>query len=398
MVSINRQIGSIFIVIGTEVGGGILALPILIAHLGFPIGCVIMFIAWLLMTYTALLICEVNLSVEDGAGFAGMAKRLLGSTGQFTVWFSFLMLLYTAMIAYISAAGSVFNANLHVGQNLIALIFVIFLGVFVILGTAVVDWVNRILLSFKLIVLLFVCAILLHNMHLSYLVPSFLRGKAILATIPVFITAFTSHIIIPPLVPYLRSDAKVLTRVIIIGSVIPLLLYVIWVAGILGVIPFTGENSFISLFARTKDANIGDILNLLKTNLHSELFYIPILLFSNISVTTSFLGVSFALYHFLIDGLKLKKLPKLQKITIAGACTFVIPLLVVWFFPNIFIKVLGYLGLFCSILLIVIPFFMIRKLKENKHIFKIRFTDNAFLVYTSLILGILVIIIQILPK
>ena len=138
-VSINRQIGSVFVVVGTEVGAGILALPILIAHIGFPLGCLVMFIAWLLTTYTALLICESNLAVADGSSFAGMAKHLLNGFGQLLVWVSFLMLLYTIMVAYISAAGSAFNTSFPIGQHLISLIFVALLGAFVVMGTSVVD-------------------------------------------------------------------------------------------------------------------------------------------------------------------------------------------------------------------------------------------------------------------
>jgi len=343
-VSINRQIGSIFVVIGTEVGAGILALPILIAHMGLPLGCCIMLVAWCLMTYTALLICEANLASSDGSSFAGMAKELLPPIGRFGVWVSFLLLLYTILVAYISAAGSAFNTTFPIGQH-----------------------------------------------HLTV---SFFNSKILLVALPVFVTAFSSHLIIPTLRTYLQSDAKVLSRVIIIGSIIPLILYLIWIIGVLGVIPLTGEHSFSQLFAKTHDANVGDILSLMKINLHNEVFYSPVSLFSNISVTTSFLGVSLALYHFLIDAFRLKRLNLVRKNILAIFLTFLLPLFIVWFFPNIFIKALGYVGLCCSVLLIIIPFFMIKTLRKRNHVFKIKWVNNNFFLYLSLILGCLVIIIQ----
>jgi len=393
-VSLNRQIGSIFIVIGTEVGAGILALPILIAHIGFILGCLIMLIAWALMTYTALLLCEVNLALEDGASFAGMAQRLLGWVGQTITWLSFLILLYTIMVAYISAAGSSFNTVIPLGQHMISLVFVIIFGSLVVIGTIMVDWANRILLSIKLLLLLFVCVVLTPSIQFGHLLPSFFNEHIILVALPVFVTSFTSHLIIPPLRTYLKSDAKALARSVIIGSIIPLVLYIIWITGILGVIPYTGENSFAVLFAKGTQANVGDILNLMRSNLHNEVFYAPVSWFSNISVTTSFLGVSLALYYFLIDGLKLRKLPALQKNIIATLLTFTIPLLVVWFYPNAFIKALGYVGLCCAVLLIVLPVFMIRKLKQQGHQFKISYINNDLFLYTALILGIIVILIQ----
>jgi amino acid permease len=395
-VSISRQIGSTFVVIGTEVGAGILALPILIAHMGFPLGSLVMLIVWALMTYTALLLAEANLALEDGVSFAGMAKQLLGFPGQVVVWLSFLVLLYTIMVAYISAAGSAFDTILHIGPHVISLVFVSVLATFVIIGTTAVDWVNRVLLSSKLLLLLFVCIVLTPHVHVGNLAPSYFNKAIILSALPVFVTSFTSHLIIPPLRTYLKSDAKAIARVVVIGSLIPLFLYIIWIMGILGVVPYSGENSFALLFAKGSQANVGDILKLMKANLHNEMFYAPVSWFSNISVTTSFLGVSLALYYFLIDGFKLRKLPALQKHVLASVLSFVLPLIIVWFFPNIFIKALGYVGLCCSVLLIIIPFFMIKRLRQQGHTFKISYINNRFFLYLSLILGIIVVLIQLL--
>jgi tyrosine-specific transport protein len=395
-VSINRQVGSILVVIGTEVGAGILALPILIAHMGFPLGCLVMFIVWALMTYTALLVCEANLACEDGVSFAGMANSLLGTTGQVVVWVSFMLLLYMIMTAYISAAQSAFDSILHVGAGVVSLLFVVILGSTVMMGTGMVDLVNRVLLGLKLLLLLFVCFILLPNVHAAQLLPTFFNTKILIVAVPVFVTSFVSHLVIPSLRTYLHSNAKVMARVILIGSAIPLILYLIWVIGILGVIPYFGANSFATLFATTNahDANVGDILNLMKVNLNNSLFYAPVLLFSNISVTTSFLGVSLALYHFVLDGFKLKRLPVLQKNIVGLFLTFVIPLLIVWFLPNVFLKALGYVGLCCSVLLVIIPVFMIRRLKQQGHQFKIYATNNNTLLNIALIMGILVVLIQ----
>ncbi len=393
-VSINRQIGSTFVVIGTEVGAGILALPILISHIGFPLGCLVMLVAWALTTYTALLICEVNLAMEDGASFATMAKNLLGTSGQIIVWFSFLFLMYSIMTAYISAAGSAFHTSFNIAPNTVSLIFVLLLGLFVVMGTATVDWINRILLSSKLLLLLYVCITLLPHINASNLLVSPFNHVVLLASLPVFVTSFISHLIIPPIRSYLKSDVKALTRVILIGSAIPLVLYILWIIGIIGVVPFTGANSFQDIASKGLQANVGDILTLMKANLNHDAFYKPVSWFSNISVTTSFLGVSLALYYFLIDGFKLQRLRTFGKNAVATMLTFILPLVVVWAFPNIFIKALGYVGLCCSVLLIIMPFFMIRKLKSKNHEFKIPYINNNVFLYLSLALGSAVVIIQ----
>lgn len=62
MSSFNKQFGAIFILIGTEVGAGVLALPLVVANFGFLYGCALLVIAWLIMMYTTFLICKLNLS------------------------------------------------------------------------------------------------------------------------------------------------------------------------------------------------------------------------------------------------------------------------------------------------------------------------------------------------
>lgn len=393
-VSLNRQIGSIFVVVGTEVGAGVLALPILIAKTGFLIGSVIMLCAWLLMTLTAIMLCELVTIFPNGTSFAGMAKGLLNSFWQFVVWVSFLALLYTIIVAYISAASSTFSVSFDINPKLISLIFVTILGLFVVLGVSYVDWLNRLLLSLKLLSLLFVCLVLMPHIKLDYVGSMLLDEKSILISIPVLVTAFTSHLVIPTLRTYLDSNLKVLLRVVIIGSIIPLILYFIWIIGVIGVIPHTGDNSFMTLFKAKSETNIGDILLLLKHYLNSSMLYFPISVFSNISVTTSFLGVALSLFYFIIDAFKLNKLHQYNKNIVASIFTFLLPLLVVYLIPDVFLHALSYVGLCCLVLLVIVPIVMVFKLKQNHHKFQIKFISNNIFLFILLVCGLLSIFIQ----
>ncbi len=393
-ISLNKQIGSVLVVVGTEIGAGVLALPIIIAQIGLLAGSIVMFISWLLMTYTALLVCETTLASVDGVSFAGIGRNLLNPFGQMVIWGSFLFLLYAIIVAYISGAVSAFSTELKINSHIISILFVFVLGTCVVLGTSVVDWVNRLLLGAKLIALISVGFVLLSHIKPANLTYSFFTMRSFIGSIPVFITAFTSHLIIPPLRTYLKSDTKILVRTVLIGSIIPLILYIIWIIGVMGIIPHTGINSFYSLFNQSRNPNVGDVLNLMNFNIHSSFIYLPVSIFSNISVTTSFLGVSLALFYFLIDAFKLHRLSKFKKNLAASILTFVLPLIVVWHAPDIFIKALGYVGLCCSILLIIIPFFMMQNLNKKNHSFKIKFINHPFLLWLSLILGVVVVVIQ----
>ena len=96
VITLNRLIGSIFILIGTEVGAGILALPILVAHYGvLTVGCALLFVTWLIMTYTTFVVCDINFSMPSGTNFAGMSQKIFGFWGLAVAWICMLLIFYS---------------------------------------------------------------------------------------------------------------------------------------------------------------------------------------------------------------------------------------------------------------------------------------------------------------
>lgn len=311
-IPLSKQLGCIMIVTGTEIGAGILALPIISAQLGFLMTTVIMLIAWLVMTYTSLLIADICLKMPEGTSFSNMAKRVLGLPGAIVAWLSFVILLYAISIAYISAASSAFNHIISsIPEHAWSLIFVCVFAAFVVMGVKAVDWVNRLLLTIKLVFLVIVCVFLLGIINPSNLLVEPVSLGVLVVALPVIVTSFTSHVIVPTLTDYLHKDAKVIFRVLIIGSLIPLFLYFLWLAAVLGVLPLTGPISFMSTVFDHKpidSANVGDILAALQSKIHMPFINISVNIFTDISVMTSYLSVSLALYHFNVDSYKLHRL------------------------------------------------------------------------------------------
>lgn len=392
--TLNRQIGSIFMIIGTEIGAGVLALPILIVHVGVYLGSVILIFAWALMLYTALLCCEANDAVEGDVSFATMARKFLGKGGKVFMTIVFWITLSSIAMAYISAAGSTFNHMFSMPEGLTSAIFVIFFGICVIIGTKTVDYVNRVLLSFKLIAFLIAIIMLFSAIKLINLSTS---GSitSIISSFPAIVCAFILHNIIPTIRTYLNYDRKILKRIVVIGSLIPLLLYILWVAAIIGNIPAHGSNSFEVLFAKGNSANVGDLLELLSLNAHNNMIMAAINFVATISVTTSFLGTSISLYHFVKDAFGHERSNIATHVIIPVILTFVVPLLIVLIYPDIFIITLSYAGVGATILFALIPILIMRKLIRQGHNFSMKMLGNPILLTLAFIFGLGVIFIQI---
>ena len=71
----TRTLGSIFIVAGTTIGAGMLAMPLAAAGVGFSVTLVLLVSLWALMCYTALLLLEVYKHVPADTGLGTMANR-----------------------------------------------------------------------------------------------------------------------------------------------------------------------------------------------------------------------------------------------------------------------------------------------------------------------------------
>jgi tyrosine-specific transport protein len=237
----------------------------------------------------------------------------------------------------------------------------------------------------KGLVLLLLIALLMPHVDFSLVLSKNQGLHYILIALPILITSFGFHIVIPSIRQYLGPDPKKLRCVILIGSSAPLLLYLLWELSILGIIPLGGPASFHTI--EQQQSSIGGMLTMLEKILQLPLVSASANLFSDVAITTSFLGVSLGLYDFIIDGFKLNKSSASGK-TLGAILTFALPLGFALFYPQGFILALNYASIFVIILLIILPVLMVYCLRQqNKpQIYRVR-ASNGLLTFV-VILGI----------
>jgi tyrosine-specific transport protein len=78
----NRTLGSIFIVAGTTIGAGMLAMPLAAAGVGFGVTLLLLGTLWALMCYTALLLLEVYQHVPADTGWVHLPRAIWGATAS----------------------------------------------------------------------------------------------------------------------------------------------------------------------------------------------------------------------------------------------------------------------------------------------------------------------------
>ena len=353
----SKLIGGVLLIVGTSIGGGMLALPVSTASAGMLNSIVFLIFCWLVMTVGAFLILEVNLRLPRGSNMVSMAKSTLGLPGQIIAWVTYLLLLYTLLAAYISGGSDVFNGLLQrVHLNLpswaTSVLFTVLFSFIIYSGIRAVDYVNRGLMFGKLGVYLILIIIISPHVDIAALHGGSLQ--AITGSLMILLASFGFASIVPSLRDYFEDDIPALRKVILLGSLIPLFCYILWDAVIMGVVDREGENGLLALM--TSERPTSGLTEALSVAVQSQWITGFFGFFTSICMITAFLGVSLGLFDFLADGLKLRKAGSQGKAILA--LTFLPPLAVVLINPGIYLRAFSYAGVCCVILLLLLPIAM----------------------------------------
>ncbi len=339
-----------------------LALPIASAGIGFTTSIIIMLGLWALMAFTALLMLELHQYADKNATLHTLAKQILGKKGQWVATFAMLFLFYSLCAAYIAGGGAQFSERLAtwtgggVSPKVATVLFTLIVAIIVTFGTHAVDKVNRLLFVSKLVAMIIALSFLAPNVTQSYLLSMPVEQGFILAAIPVIFTSFGFHGSIPAVVNYLDGDTRSLRKAIIIGSSIPLIVYVFWQIVTLGVV---SQNELV------QSSGLTSLLNQLATTVQKSNISQLVGVFADLALLTSFLGVSLGLFEFLADSIKSKT--NNDNRSFAAMITFVPPLGFALFYPQGFIMALGYAAIALAVLAIFLPVLMVHKVRKSSN-------------------------------
>lgn len=362
--SLGHVFGGSLLIAGTMVGVGMLALPVATGDGGFFPAVAIYLVCWLFMLCTGLLLLEVCSWMPKEANLITMTERLLGPIGKSICWVVYLFLFISVMIAHVVGGGAVLSeiCGHAIPEWISTIIYVAIFSPIVYLGTKWVDKLNILLMTGIAITYFLFIAVSYEHVDSSLLVRSD-WSKAWLA-LPVLFTAFTFQVIIPTLMTYMDRNVKKVRLSIILGTSIPLVVYLVWEFLILGIVPADGPNGLIEASKKGWNAIMP-----LKELLGNPIVFAIGKAFAFLTMTTSYIALALAYLDFLADGLKVKK-TGIRKIMLCLA-VFIPPTIVALSYPHIFIIALGYAGGFsCAILFGLFPPVMVwvgRYIKKQGH-------------------------------
>ena len=357
-------LGGILLIAGSCIGAGMLALPVITGLSGFVPSVVMLILAWLFMTLTSFLLLEANLAIGHNLSLISIAEKTLGKGGKILCWLLFIFLFYSLSIAYIAASGSILQSIIadlfeyNLPDWIGSLLFTLAFGIVLYTGTRHVDYLNRVLMLG--LVVTYCLLVVLGSQHVNFEYLAIQHWKYSFAALPVLVISFGFHNMIPSLAMYLHGDVKRLRMTICFGSSIPLIIYLLWEAVMLGIIPIQGREGLLNALdqGEVATAALRGVVGISWVNTVAQAFAL-------FAIITSFLAQSLSLVDFLADGLSIPKI-RFGRVVLV-VLTLAPPFAFAFAYPGIFLKALSLAGGFAAVILFgVMPVLMVWVLRYQR--------------------------------
>ncbi|CAM6034823.1 unnamed protein product [Sphagnum compactum] len=290
--------GAVTLITGTSVGAGILALPATTAPAGFVPSAVVMGLSWGFLLLEALLLAEVNVALmmrqrqtgeklhSEVLSLRTMAEQTLGPLGGAFTTVTYLMLSYTLLVAYIAKSGEMLSLMFNVPISFGAAVFTFaFGGIICFGGNDTVDDINQALTTLLVGFFLLIVAGGMSAADWSGL--EHMDWAMAPQTIPIMILALVYHDLTPVLCAHLGGDKDRIRKSIVLGSMVPLVMFLLWDAVALCLVPVSGSQDSVDVLISFGGTGLAFVIEA----------------FSLLAVATSFIGTVLGLSEFLVEQL-----------------------------------------------------------------------------------------------
>ncbi len=332
-----------------------IALPVTTGTYGFAATLFMFITVWLASLVIAFAMLEANLQHKEGANLITMISVTLGRPGEIIGWGSCLLFLYCILAAYLSGLGELTGYSLSyilpldVNKTTSVVVITAIASGLIYSGIRMSENINRV----------FVMGILLIFISLAFISMPYVEADRLEITtfnppflaLPVIFASFGYLVIVPTLRSYLHSDVRKIKIACVVGSLIPLIMYILWATIVIGVIPVNGDNGIESIL-HSGDPSTG-ILRAMAEFTDNNNVVLIFKAFFFLAIATSLIGVSLGTFDLISDGLQANNI-KPGKFTLT-LLTFVPPALIVILLDTVFLTALGYAAIFSAVVFGIIP-------------------------------------------
>ncbi len=281
---------------GTIVGAGVLGIPYAIAQSGLLIGMIHLLVLGFIILILHLCIGEISLRTKGVHQLSGYMEKYLGKSGKYFMIISMTVGIYGALTAYILGTGEIFNTIIGGNPWIYSFAFFLIASAILYHGIKATGRSELAITALMVITIFLIGAFAYDKINPAYLTGIHL--KSFFLPYGVILFAFVGTAVIPELRVELAKDKHKLKKAIIVGSVIPIILYFIFALIVLGIV---GLNNFNTLGPNERIATVA-----LSMFSEPHLAFVANI-FAAFAMLTSFLGLGLALKEMYVYDCKFNK-------------------------------------------------------------------------------------------
>lgn len=338
------------IIVGANIGSGILGLAFSARKAGWPILLMWLIIAGICTTISMLYVAETTLRTKKTLQLPGLAEKYVGNLGAVLVFISVCANSIGCMIAYTSGSGNILSQLLGISRPIGSLLFTVPAILVVWLGLKATGIAEKFISSGMIVLLAVIIGF------------SFLSGKAHVNeaiytnwtyAVPVFNVAIFCYIAqyaVPELARGLRHDAASLPKSITVGMTITGVLLALVP---LAVISLTGPDKVTEVATLAWGQALG-----------TWAFFVANL-FALCAMMTSYWAVGGSMLTNIVDMFKFKSEHDVKTRVIAIACVAIPPFILAYSGLVGFVDAIYLAGTFGGVIMSVLPVMMLNSARKN---------------------------------
>ena len=295
-----------FLVMGNVLGVGVLALPIKCGLSGFVPALIAIVLVWAVMLISAWVIAyKINIEKSDSFDIPSFYGNSLGKAGKWVAIACNLILLYGVLVAYLGGISTMVSSmvkssfpDLPISKSLITVVYFSILTTMILFGMEALRKGNMIVVA--VIWISFFGLVLTGVSQFDAEKLAYTDWKLMVVGLPVAVSAFHFHNIIPTVSRALKHDVVACRKAIFVGVFLGLLINLIWVTVVMGTMAESGyglsKDTIEEAYWHGLPATVpmADILK-------SRLFTMFAAVFAVFSVTASYMANGAGLFGFIRD-------------------------------------------------------------------------------------------------
>jgi len=328
-----------FLIVGNLVGAGILALPVNTGLAGFFPSLLGLFVTSAAMYYSAIILSTEAVTRQEATfNYPSLYQSCLGTAGKWIAVLANLIILYGLLTAYLTGITSIIDNLFHLPIKPVW----VMLAFFTITALISLASIGKIMKYVALLVMVkcgvFVVIAGMAGSHIKAQNLTHFNWPLFVCGIPILVTAFHFHNIIPAICESLKWDQKVINRTMLVGMVMGFAMNATWLLVGIGVLPLDhSQIGLVNAFEKNLPATIP-----LALAIGSRTFLLLAGCFALAAITTAYLASGMGLIGFM-DDLTSHHLGKVNPL-LSRVLAFGPPLVIALVYPDIFLKAIDFAG------------------------------------------------------